>query len=663
MEKTVIWAFLLVCLLSTTAFAKQSIAEPGKFDSYVFALSWQPAFCESKQDKKECTSQTPDRYDAKNLVLHGLWPNKNDDKNHKYGFCNVKNSIKKLDSAKKWCKMPAPDLSTATKDSLAKYMPGYASCLERHEWYKHGSCSGLEADEYFTKAYQFVAKVAETNFGKYISVNVGHTIDSSILFAEFEKDFGPGSRKLVNLYCTDNQNPSMLTEVRMYLVNPLPDGGEFKDLLTQPANSEHGNCPENIFIDPVQGWQATTDATTTDADTGKNVITQASSLAPQLEKGHYVDWWFVFKFNADSFPGCGNDIKRECPFGGTVQNYKSGFSQQFIYSSSEHPDLQQGSTCIGDTLKDPVGATFDQVYNGSYYYVIWNDQFYNDPKIKGCGQSCGAPWGHSKGMVAWDDNGEGFVMQVTTPSWPAAGSASAPRTDGNTLGCIENDNNVLVSQHFFALKISKDDLSKVLQAIQNASVVTDPTNMQIVKNGGPSDIQALVKQLGNKSEQSDSLDVTLSSGVELISKPSELHVPPWQLVSAKLKGVPLRAATWWGNPNAIYSTTASTPIGCWSSGLGKAGPVQIATSGQWAGKSLNLKEGTRPAGNHAKIGVSTDPATPYAIFGDMNQQGSLSDKCTASQNSRGGLFYIIKNKKLFDSLSNLLKGDTAPIVQ
>ena len=30
------------------------------------------------------------------------------------------------------------------------------------------------------------------------------------------------------------------------------------------------------------------------------------SLAPLLEKGRPVDWWFVFKFNAKSFPGCGN---------------------------------------------------------------------------------------------------------------------------------------------------------------------------------------------------------------------------------------------------------------------------------------------------------------------------------------------------------------------
>jgi len=61
-----------------------------------------------------------------------------------------------------------------------------------------------------------------------------------------------------------------------------------------------------------------------------------------------------------------------------------------------------------------VGATFDQVYNGSYHYVIWNDQFYNDPNLPACGGHtfCDNPWGHSKGMLAWNDDGDGFVMQV-----------------------------------------------------------------------------------------------------------------------------------------------------------------------------------------------------------------------------------------------------------
>ena len=215
---------------------------------------------------------------------------------------------------------------------------------------------------------------------------------------------------------------------------------------------------------------------------------------PLLEKGHAVDWWFVFKFNSAAFPGCKADVGRVCTFGGEVQDYPA-FGQQFVYATKEKPTLQEGSGCAGDTTADPIGATFDQVYNGSFFYVIWNDQFYDDPEISGCTQSCSAPWGHSKGMLAWNQDGEGFVMQVTTPSWPASGNKKPPRkNDGNTLGCVEDDN-VKVSQHFFAVKLSKNDVTTVLKALGNASVVTDTANPQVVNNGGPQDIQDLVQKL------------------------------------------------------------------------------------------------------------------------------------------------------------------------
>ena len=380
----------------------------------------------------------------------------------------------------------------------------------------------------------------------------------------------------------------------------------------------------------------------------------AAAPSPLLSAGKPVDWWFVFKFNGKSFPGCGTGADRTCTFGGTVQPYKA-FSQQFAYASSARATLQQGSGCAGTTTTDPLGATFAQVYDGTSYYVIWNDQFYNDPMA-----TMASPWGHSKGMVAWNNAGEGFVLQVSTPSWPASGSKAAPRkTDGNTLGCVKDDD-VEVSQHFFALKITKDDLAKVLKAIQNASVVTDPSSLQVVKNGGPADIQALVKALGKESASTTYTKDTLSSGVQLISKPSKLHVPPWQLVSAALGGVPLRTATWWAAPK-IPTTTASTKIACWDNKLGKPGAVEIATSGSWAGTTIGLEGGSGPEFNHAKIGVSTAGSRAYAIFGDMNQQGTLSGtNCGSSQDGRGGLFYVVENSTLSGSIRDLIKGDTAP---
>lgn len=200
----------------------------------------------------------------------------------------------------------------------------------------------------------------------------------------------------------------------------------------------------------------------------------------------------------------------------------------------------------------------------------------------------------------------------------------------------------------------------MLDALANASVVTSVGNPTLVSNGGPGPISTRVAALGVRSSSSIVLDVMLSTGVRLISKPSALHVPPWQMVSALLGGPDLRAATSWATP-FTPSTRRDTPIGCWDPSLPPPGGVEVATSGVWQGKPIGLKGGLPADGNHAKVGVSVSGRANYTIFGDMNQQGAINGRCDRSQNGRGGLFFVIDNAALNASVANLIGGDTAPV--
>lgn len=386
--------------------------------------------------------------------------------------------------------------------------------------------------------------------------------------------------------------------------------------------------------------------------------------APLVDKSKpSVNWWFAFKFSAKSFPNCASGATRSCVFGGNIQPFNQ-FSQQFVFANSGHSAFTMGGTCIGDTVADPVGATFDQVYNGSHNYVIWNDQFYRDPDLAPCHQFgyCETPWAHSKGMLAWDNDGNGFVMQVSTPNWPGSGSKDFPRqTNGNTLGCTQHNtgaphNNVLVSQHFFAVKLTKDDVVTVLKALVRASVVTTKdaalnSQSQLIKNGGPSDIQDLVKDLGRLSQDTTVLRETLLSGVQIIAKPPLLHVPPWHMASALLGHEPLVVATWWTGPDKIQDTAAMTPS-CWAPSLGSPGTIRNAERGLWQGKSFGLTGGTSPDRNHAKLGVSK--TGKFVIFGDFNNEGAVAAPCDHPQNTRGGLFYVVEDQGLADSVRDLL---------
>jgi hypothetical protein len=415
---------------------------------------------------------------------------------------------------------------------------------------------------------------------------------------------------------------------------------------------------EGVLAFVSKRWTAETPCTGEAATVAIAAVAEPDLPVPLLAAGHPVTWWFAFKLNSATFPGCGAQTRGSCSFGGSPQSYRVG--QQFVYASSENQTLQQGDGCAGTTFSDPLGATFDEAYHGEFHYIVWNDQFKGDPAIPGCGDDCASPWGHSKGMVFWNDVGTAVVLQVTTPSWPGAGSEAHPRaSDGNTLGCVR-DNNVKYSQHFFALKLSKEDLLKLLAALSNASVATDPSNPQVVSNGGPADVQDLVRTLGHKQTGTTATMDTLSSGIRLISKPSSLHVPPWQLVSSLVGGVPLRAATWWASP-LIDSTTAATPVTCWDSSLASPAAVEIATSGDWNGTTIGLK-GFVADGNHAKIGTTTDGSSGLVIFGDLNQQGALDGSdCGRSQNGRGGLFFVLNEPALASSVASLIRGESAPV--
>jgi hypothetical protein len=368
-----------------------------------------------------------------------------------------------------------------------------------------------------------------------------------------------------------------------------------------------------------------------------------------------------------------------CKFGGDkaqAEQYPKGYGLQYVLASSlagKTTPLKFHSDCLGNDA-DAVGATYAQVFNSdSANYVVWNDQFYDESHIDlepACNHYCAGPWGHSKGLLAWGEDGSGFVLQTTTPDWPGSGSKDYKRpTQGDTLGCCKDDN-VLVAQHFFALRLSAEDTGAVLQALRRASVVTDPTNPELVNvRSGPKKLSDLAKNLGKVDDSTTPFQATLStktasgSKVKLLAKPSKLYVPPWQMVSS-LTGEPLRVASWWGTP-AIDSTRKGFKPGCWNKSLALPQEVQIATSGQWDSKTFSLLGKPEADANHAKLGHSIASGSKVAVMGDMNQEGTLDGQddekkgCAQSQNGRGGLFYVVEDEALHSGLQSLLKGSTA----
>jgi hypothetical protein len=130
--------------------------------------------------------------------------------------------------------------------------------------------------------------------------------------------------------------------------------------------------------------------------------------------------------------------------------------------------------------------------------------------------------------------------------------------------------------------------------------------------------------------------------------------------------------SWWG-ASPIPDTTAWQVFTYWPKGRAPPGQVTIVHSGYWDKVTFSLQEGPfgKPDandGSHAKIGISEPKSHNLVIFGDMNQAGGLepdgAQGCAHSQVSRGGLFFVLQNDKLWTSLDEMfqhgLKGSVDP---
>lgn len=120
---------MLVCLVLSCAplsWARKrhhSSSTGGQFDYYLLALSWAPSYCaEHPSDhSRECAGHAT-------FVLHGLWPQAN-------------SGPPPMDCAQ------GDSVPPETMDHMLQFMPSRG--LIQHEWSKHGTCSGLPADDYF----------------------------------------------------------------------------------------------------------------------------------------------------------------------------------------------------------------------------------------------------------------------------------------------------------------------------------------------------------------------------------------------------------------------------------------------------------------------------------------------------------------------------------
>jgi ribonuclease T2 len=171
------------------------IAQAAPPVDYVLAINWQPAFCEAKAGRPiECRGQTDDRFDASHFSLHGLWTQGAE-------YCQVSPKIRDIDSQRDWAELPPLKLSKALQKQLTIKMPGVAADLDRHEWYKHGSCYSATAEEYFSEAIALLDQVNESSVRQFFIEHIDQEVSASEIRAAFDQAFGQGAGSKVQIEC------------------------------------------------------------------------------------------------------------------------------------------------------------------------------------------------------------------------------------------------------------------------------------------------------------------------------------------------------------------------------------------------------------------------------------------------------------------------------
>jgi ribonuclease T2 len=236
-------------LLSGFLFSARATAE----DSYLLALTWQPGFCADAAHAATAECKLAPK-DKPRLVLHGLWPdwdvNGDGKRNADDDFCipgaDNRNSMMALDKGS-WLKLPPMKLSEASSSDLAAAMPGTAAGLDRHEWWKHGTCLALKPDEYFAIAIALLREVERGALSRLVVDYAGGTVARQKLLDAFELDFGPKSARALGLDCAGGA----LQEIRIRLKRATITQGLTAETLALPAKPPRGDCAAKLAI---PGW-------------------------------------------------------------------------------------------------------------------------------------------------------------------------------------------------------------------------------------------------------------------------------------------------------------------------------------------------------------------------------------------------------------------------
>lgn len=170
--------------------------------SSLLVLTWAPSLCKVEPSNTGCKSGHVDRL-GRTFVLHGLWPQPSSEQ-----YCDVPK--RKPDRSRAPVSLPA-DLQASLKNMMSD-----STVMTTHEWYAHGTCSGVTPPEYFGIAASLAEQagvVLDPLFAQGADGLTARAVRDAI-----DARFGRGAGSRTSLSCRDAAGAgSVMYEVRLSL--------------------------------------------------------------------------------------------------------------------------------------------------------------------------------------------------------------------------------------------------------------------------------------------------------------------------------------------------------------------------------------------------------------------------------------------------------------
>ncbi|MBL0374502.1 ribonuclease [Rhizobium sp. KVB221] len=218
--------------------AASSEASPQGRTVMILGVSWHSGFCEGWSKAPECASQTAESIDARQFSLHGLW-------HVGKTYCGVPEALKAQDKQRKWLDMPELALDDDVKAELVRAMPGARSGLDRHEWIKHGTCSGDLAVDYYAQSLRLLDTLNGSAVQELFERNLGKALGESEIKAAFEQALGSGAGDKVRMRCRKDGDRQVITGLTIGLGKGDGSEADLRALVAAAGTTKFG-CPEGI---------------------------------------------------------------------------------------------------------------------------------------------------------------------------------------------------------------------------------------------------------------------------------------------------------------------------------------------------------------------------------------------------------------------------------